>query len=90
MTDHELNKLLADVNEGGKTMQITDEQLVRWKAGLDNGDYDPDDYYETMVELQEARAKIINLEASLTIKDYLIAELEMKTQALQYAKGGKP
>ena len=43
-------------------------------------------WIDALRELQEARAKIVNLEASLTIKDYLIAELEMKVQALEYRK----
>ena len=68
-------------------MRITDEQLVKWKAWLGNGDYDPDNYYETIVELQEARAKITSLEASLAIKDYLITELEMQVQVLKYKEG---
>ena len=55
-------------------MRVTDEQLVN-------------NYYETIVGLQEARAKITNLEASLSIKDYLIAELEMKLQVLKYKEG---
>jgi hypothetical protein len=45
-------------------MRVTDEQLVEWKAGLGNGDYDADNYYATIVELQEARTKITNLEAA--------------------------
>ena len=70
-------------------MRITDEQLVvasnstitEWLE-IDNlcGDI--------ILDLQEARAKIVNLEASLTIKDYLIAELEMQVQSLKYTNGG--
>ena len=37
-------------------------------------------------ELQELREKIINLGYSLTIKDYLIMDLQMKIQALEYKK----
>ena len=63
-------------------MRITDEQLVEWLVA--------DSLHKDMIlDLQEARAKIIKLEESLDLANYLMAEnlsLEIKIQALEHGK----
>ena len=67
-------------------MRITDEQIVEWLADWLPLDDREVQWIDALRELQEARAKITSLEASLTIKDYLFAELQMRVQALEYRK----
>ena len=68
-------------------MRITDEQIVEWLADWLPLDDREVQWIDALRDLQEARAKITNLEASLSIKDYLIAELEMQVQVLKYKEG---
>ena len=72
-------------------MRITDEALARYRMEINDYILKEEEVAEwgnLVLDLQEARAKIVSLEASLFIKNYLLEESEMQRQALQYAKGG--
>ena len=61
-------------------MRITDEALARYRMEINDYILKEEEVAEwdnLVLDLQEARAKIVSLEASLFIKNYLLEESEM-------------